>query len=103
MEPSHHSTPEEHDMSPTQNPSPADAPKLEGWITTTELAQRLGLSRQAVSRAAWRRTYASLSTVGDKPVLVVSEEEARALEERYAARRAGVRDLDFTNPPEVSE
>ena len=63
-----------------------DAPHLEGWLTLTEAAKRIGISRQAMDRRAHRGKLATLCKIGC--ALVLAEDEVAALAAEYAGRNA---------------
>lgn len=59
-------------------PNKATAPLLVGWLTLQQVADRLGVSRQAVHQAAEDEVFNTLCrTGGDRAVWLVAESEVR--------------------------
>jgi hypothetical protein len=71
-------------------PTKETAPRLRGWVTLQELAQALGVSRQAVHQMTEDERLETLHRTGaDRPVwLVTEDEQARLLREQEQARLA---------------
>ena len=57
-------------------------PVLEEWISLTEAAEILGLSRQYVNKRATNGDYATLHRLGNSPALVVQREEIENIARR---------------------
>lgn len=58
--------------------TPSEAPRLPGWVTASEVAEELGISRQTVNQMFWAGEFESLHRVGAdtrKPMFVVATEE----------------------------
>jgi len=51
------------------------APALEGWLTLSQLADRLGYTRQGVNYLAEKGKIRSLRSVGDGTVFIMREAE----------------------------
>ena len=74
--------------------TPETAAPLKGWLTTTDAALRLGISRQMVNRMVHAGQFATLQTIGDKPLFIVQVKEIdqmvaeRQLRELKAAQKA---------------
>jgi hypothetical protein len=58
-------------------PLPKNYPKLEGWLTVTETALQLKVSRQACHKMITEGVFKSVHTVGNgmKPIYVVTSDE----------------------------
>ena len=65
--------------------TPENAEPLKGWLTTTDAAARLKISRQMVNRMVHNGAFKTLQTIGDKPLFIVKEQE---IDEMVAARSA---------------
>lgn len=63
--------------------SESEIPVLPGWITISEAADRLGISRQHSWRMARGKKWKTVHRVGTSDVFVVAESE---VEERMARR-----------------
>lgn len=57
---------------------PDEAPTLEGWVTASDAAELLGMSRQAFNRKMHRGDFTRLRTLGSKPIFVVARDEVEA-------------------------
>lgn len=67
---------------------PANFPRLEGWLTATEVAERLHLSRQQINKMINKGQFSSTHVVGTH--YLIRAEEVAVQEEKRA-----------TNPPET--
>lgn len=60
---------------------PDRAPRLREWMTATEAAARLGVSRQSVNRMINLGEFETLHALGERPMFVIKaaevEEKAR--------------------------
>lgn len=71
--------------------TPSEAPELEGWVTASDAADIMGMSRQAFNRKLHRGDFRTLKMLGSKPIYVLKRTEVeKAAEERRA--RADARD-----------
>lgn len=68
-------------------PTPEDAPTLEKWLTATEVADRLGVSRQSVNRMIQGGAFKTLHLLGERPIYVVKTAEVEEHASKRAARR----------------
>lgn len=64
----------------------ADIPVLQEWISLTEAAEILGLSRQYVNKKASLGTYKTLHRLGNSPSLVVRRKEIEKIRDKRTAR-----------------
>ena len=58
--------------------TPMQAPRLKGWMTATEIAIELGVSRQTVNQMLWDGEFKTLHRVGPdsaRPMYVVKTSE----------------------------
>lgn len=72
----------EHFVSDNKNPAldpDGTLPKVPGWVSITEAAQMLGVSRQHGFRMAKNRRFETLSRVGTSFTFVVKTEEVERL------------------------
>ncbi len=77
-------------------PTKATAPKLHGWISLTELAVDLGVSRQAVHQMADDSRLETLCWAGgDRPTWLITQKERDRL---VQARTTGHDDNDEPGP-----
>lgn len=76
-------------MTRRKTTTPETAVPLKGWLTTTDAAIRLGISRQMVNRMVHAGQFATLQTIGDKPLFIVSVKE---IEMMVAVREAKERE-----------
>lgn len=60
---------------------PADFPRLEGWMTATEVAQKLNLSRQQINKLINGGFFTTVHTLGSL-YLVESREVEEAVRKR---------------------
>lgn len=67
---------------------PERAPRLREWMTCTEAADRLGISRQAVNRMVNLGEFETLHALGERPIFVVKAVEVEEVRRRRAARKA---------------
>lgn len=58
-----------------------DAPVLEGWITLTDAAELLGISKQAVHKMVTSHKITTLHKIGRKPLYIMREAEITRLRE----------------------
>jgi excisionase family DNA binding protein len=56
---------------------PADFPRLEGWMTATEVAARLHLSRQQVNKMINSGFFSSVHTLGSLYLVKTAEVEEK--------------------------
>lgn len=63
---------------------PTEAPALEGWVTASEVAGELGVSRQTANKMINRGDFATLHTLGKRSMYVVREEEVERVKEARA-------------------
>jgi hypothetical protein len=79
-----------------------EAPKMRGYVTLQELAERMGISRQYAHEAAEKGRIASLCWTGvrTKPVWMVAEAEAALLE--AAGRFPQLRFVSTTEAPDTT-
>lgn len=57
-------------------PAKSDAPRLPGWSTLQEVADKMGVSRQAVHQAAEDGVFRTLHRIGgERPVWLVQDSE----------------------------
>jgi hypothetical protein len=62
-------------------PLPRNYPKLEGWLTVTEVATQLKVSRQACHKMMSEGIFSSVHRLGTglKPIYVIGEAEVVAI------------------------
>lgn len=70
------------------------APTLAEWMTGTQVADALGVSRQHVNRMFNRGEFKTLHKLGDRPVLVVSTPEVLEKVENRAEREDAKAELE---------
>lgn len=66
---------------------PERAPRLREWMTCTEAADRLGISRQSVNRMVNMGEFETLHALGERPIFVVKTEEVEELVRRRKATK----------------
>lgn len=62
-----------------------EAPRLTEWLTATEVAEALDVSRQTVNRLINSGAFETLHLLGERPIYVV---RAKEVEEMRRARRS---------------
>lgn len=74
---------------------PADAPRLAGWVTPTEAAEALGVSRQTVNQMIQGGEFETLHVIGPdtRPQYVVRRDEVERIKATRRFPRARTRNL----------
>lgn len=69
---------------------PRSYPKLEGWLTITEVAAKLKVSRQACHKMLADGRFASAHQVGSgiKPIYIIASDEVEELRAAREERKA---------------
>lgn len=57
--------------------TPENAPELKGWVTASQAAELLGISRQSVNRMINRGEFTTLHALGERPVYLISRTEVQ--------------------------
>jgi hypothetical protein len=62
--------------------------RISEWITASQAATMLGISRQHVNRMMQTGEFRTLRALGDRPILVVKHAEVLKVRDRRAAEKA---------------
>jgi predicted DNA-binding protein (UPF0251 family) len=58
---------------------PEEAPALAGWVTCTQAAEMLGITRQSVNKAVNAGEFKTLHRLGERPIFVIKTNEVSDL------------------------
>jgi predicted DNA-binding transcriptional regulator AlpA len=55
------------------------APRLDEWMTASQIAESLGITRQSVNRMMNEGRFKTLHRLGERPIFIVSRAEIEAM------------------------
>lgn len=79
-----------------------NVPRLEGWVSFDELADKLGISKQAVHKMLETDRIKTARKVGKKAIYVLTQDEANALCEARLGNGQGMESAEEVSLPGIS-